>query len=125
MTRQVDRRELRRLSVALGLGGPFDHIGRLALIAAGAIAFLGALVAIAMPTGPATAHYGAVTALGFLETDDGSRPYAIARIGGRQVRVPLRRSGLCRVGDRIVVLRHQTLFGHSHRIALEGCTRPV
>lgn len=124
MARRIDGRELRRLSADLGLGGPRDHIGRLALIVAGSVAFLGALAVIAVPTGAATTHYGVVTLLGFFETDDGSHPYAMARIGGREVRVRLWRGGLCRVGDRIAVRRHPMLFGHRHRIALEGCTRP-
>ena len=123
MTKTIDKRELRKLNAALGLGGPGDHLPAMLKVVAVLAVFTGLFALLYLRGGPITEVYGVVTALGFTESDMGSRPYAAARVDGRPVRVRLHPGSVCRVGDRIAIRRHKMIIGYRHGIARAGCTR--
>jgi hypothetical protein len=68
---------------------------------------LGGLVALVLwlrgPLGPPEPRTGVVTAVGFVERDEGSQATITAEVDGRVVRLVMPGVRDCRVGDRIVL----------------------
>jgi hypothetical protein len=84
----------------------------------------GATLMITLPTSPSKTVYGAITGLGFDETDHGSLPYAHVSVGDRRIRVTLPRGSICRTGDRVVLAQSKMRLGYRYDFAPPGCTRP-
>lgn len=100
-----------------------EHL-RLAAALVALAALASGLLAVSLPTGPPQAAHGVVTSLGFSETEEGSRPYAILAVEGRSVRAALHAGSLCRVGDKVALSRQRTAVGSRYVAAPPGCVRP-
>ncbi len=122
MTR-VDEREFRRALAALKSEAG-DHRGGLWLGIAICAALCGLMLLITAPWNPIEPARGVVIALGFGETDDGSRPYANVSVDGGIAKVRLPMGSLCQTGDHIQLERHKAPLGYRYSSALAGCTRP-
>ncbi|GAA0638138.1 hypothetical protein [Brevundimonas lenta] len=74
------------------------------------------LLWLTYPAGPVRPVEGRIIAVGFMETDRGSRSTASVSVDGRPVRIQLPARYGCRKGDRIALKRRATRFGFSYGV---------
>jgi co-chaperonin GroES (HSP10) len=88
---------------------------------------VGALVLVRGPIGETKVRSGLVTAVGFLETEGGSRASVVVRIDGRTVRLTMPSNLDCRVGDVIQfnARRGRTAYAYSARGIATPCSRAL
>jgi hypothetical protein len=88
---------------------------------------VGALVLVRGPLGQTEVRSGVVTAVGFLETEGGSRASVVVRIDGRMVRLIMPGNRDCRVGDAIKLnaRRARTAYAYSAMGIAMPCSRPL
>ncbi|MBX3483889.1 hypothetical protein [Phenylobacterium sp.] len=119
--RKVSKAELRKLNAAPGV----QHSGLVGLLlGVGLLVGLGLVLSpLWFDVGPAEATYGKVLSLGYVQNERGATPRAVVQVGERKVNVRIFRADLCRVGDRIEVIRHKVMIGHRYTAGYRGCTR--
>jgi hypothetical protein len=76
-----------------------------------------------VPTSLQTPVYGRVLAFSSVPTETGDYTRLRVEVEDRVVSVPLRRGRICRVGDRIELLKGRSAFGVTYRAAIGGCSR--
>lgn len=92
-------------------------------LAIGAALFAGAWFVVA-PRGPTETTSGVIQGLGFVEREEGSKPFATVLVDNRVARVALWQGQVCRIGDRIDLTRRKGFVGYRYAIGRGGC-RPA
>ena len=108
---------LRRLSEPVGIA-----LGAWLAVALVVLTLAGLLLAY-RPVGQTERVYGQVVGYGGYETEMGTQPVLIVRVGGRTVRDPVRSVLGCQVGDRVRLRKFRTLMGEAYSSSPRTCVR--
>jgi hypothetical protein len=114
---------MQRLWALHRLSAPVGFTGRAWLAVALVVLTLGGLLLIFRPVGKPERVYGRVVGYGGYETETGTQPVLVVRVGGRAVRDPVRSVLGCQVGDRVTLRKSRTLVGEVYSSSPRTCVR--